>query len=367
MKVILTRYFRNMDWVLVLIPLILVSIGILELYSIALGSGNPEDFNHFIRQILFSIAGLVVYFAVSIWLDYRMLQKLSMPLYVITVIILILVLIAGKTVRGTTGWFTFAGFNLQPIEFAKIALVIFLAKYLTYKAKYIQKINYLISSFAGVFLLVLLVLLQPDFGSAMILLAIWFALILVTGIRRSHLLILLAALAGALLISWFFIFAPYQKERIKVFMDPSLDPLGRGYNVSQAIIAVGSGQIFGRGVGFGSQSQLKFLPEAQTDFMFAVIAEELGLVGVILVVGLFAVLFWRIALIARQARDNFAVYITLGLLIVMFVQMAIIVGGNLGLLPVTGVPLPFVSYGGSSLLASMLALGLIQGIAMRRV
>lgn len=356
-----------MDWVLVLIPLILVSIGILELYSIALGSGNPDDFNQFTRQIIFAFVGLLVYFAASMWLDYRMLQKLSMPLFVITIIVLILVLITGKTIRGTTGWFTFAGFSLQPIEFAKITLVIFLAKYLTYKAKYIQKINYLISSFAGVFLIILLVMLQPDFGSAMILLAIWFGLILVTGIRPSHLLILIGTLVGALLISWFFIFAPYQKERIRVFVDPSLDPLGRGYNVSQAIIAIGSGQLFGRGVGFGSQSQLKFLPEAQTDFIFAVIAEELGLVGVILVISLFAILFWRIILIAKHARDNFAVYITLGLLIVLFVQMVIIICGNLGLLPVTGVPLPFVSYGGSSLLASMLALGLIQGIAMRRV
>lgn len=366
MKVGFARLFRNVDWILLICPLIIMFFGLIELYSIALGSNNSQDLGNFKKQILFALLGYAVYLAIALFLDYRVLNKYSILLYALTVILLLAVLFLGKTINGTTGWFHFAGFSFQPIEFAKLAMIIFLARFLTQKAKYIQQLKYLFYSGAGVFFLVFLVLLQPDFGSAFILLAIWFLLILLTGIKKSHLLTLIFAFVIGLLILWFGVFQNYQKERIRVFLDPSLDPLGRGYNVTQAIIAIGSGQVFGRGVGFGSQSQLKFLPEAQTDFIFAVIAEELGFFGVALVISLYALLFWRLISIARQTRDNFALYVVVGITIAIFIQLVINLGGNLGLLPITGVPLPLISYGGSSMLSILALLGIAQSIAIRK-
>lgn len=347
-------------------PLIIMFFGLIELYSIALGSNNPQDLENFKKQILFSILGFTIYLGIALFLDYRVLNRYSILLFGATVILLTAVLFLGRTIRGTTGWFHLGGFSFQPIEFAKLALIIFLARFLTQKAKYIQQLKYLLYSGAGVFTLIFLVLLQPDFGSAVILLAIWFFLILLTGIKKTHLFTLFIAFLLGILVMWFFVFQTYQKERIRVFLDPSLDPLGRGYNVTQAIIAIGSGNVFGRGIGFGSQSQLKFLPEAQTDFIFAVIAEELGFFGVVLVVGLYTLLFWRLIAIARQTRDNFALYVVVGITIAIFVQLVINLGGNLGMLPVTGVPLPLISYGGSSLISMLAILGIAQSIAIRK-
>ena len=167
------------------------------------------------------------------------------------------------------------------------------------------------------------------------------------------------------LLLWLFILQDYQKQRISVFLNPNLDPLGRGYNVSQAKIAIGSGQIFGKGLTFGSQSQLKFLPESQTDFIFAVLAEELGLAGIVLLLSLMAFLFFRLIKIAQNSRDNFAVYLVVSIIALFFIQTVINIGGNLGLLPITGITLPFVSYGGSSLLANSIFIGLIESIVIR--
>lgn len=366
MKSKVLRFLQNIDWPLLITPILIASFGLLELYSIALGSGSAADFGQFRRQLLFAGVGLAAYLLIAGAIDYRALNRYSMVFYVGTVIMLVTVLILGRSIRGTTGWFNLGGFSLQPIEFAKIFLIIFLARFLTQKAKYIQNLKYLLSSGAGVFLLVMLVLLQPDFGSAVILLSIWAGLLLMTGLKKSHLLILMVSFLAATAVLWFFVFANYQKERIRIFLDPSLDPLGRGYNVTQAIIAVGSGQWFGRGLGFGSQSQLKFLPEAQTDFIFAVIAEELGLVGVLILFGLYSVLFWRLISIALHAQDNFGLYVVLGITILIFVELMVNVSGNLGLLPVTGIALPLVSYGGSSLVATMILLGIAQAVAVRR-
>jgi len=271
-------------------------------------------------------------------------------------------LIIGKTVRGTTGWFAFGPITIQPIEFVKIAVVIFLARYMTYRAKYLSQLRHLLASSVSILLLVSLILAQPDFGSSIILLGIWFFLVLISGIRFSHLLSLIGLTVGTLVVLWIFVFAPYQKDRILVFLNPTSDPLGSGYNVSQAIIGIGSGQLFGKGVGFGSQSQLRFIPEAQTDFIFAVIAEELGLLGVTLVLFLYGTVFWRLYSIAKRTRDNFASYILVGAMFLLIIEVSINIGGNLGLLPVTGIPLPFLSYGGSSMLASWIMLGLCSAI-----
>jgi rod shape determining protein RodA len=216
------------------------------------------------------------------------------------------------------------------------------------------------------FVMMSLVLLQPDLGSAVILGLIWFGIMCLVGARRLYIVGLVGLVAVASVFSWFFLLQDYQKDRVLTFVYPESDPLGAGYNTNQAAIAVGSGKFFGRGLGFGSQSQLRFLPEAQTDFVFSVIGEELGFAGAGAVIGLFGFLFWRLLRIIRHANNDFAAVVVSGVTIVFFSQLVINVGANVGLLPVTGVTLPFVSYGGSSLIVNLLMVGMVQSVIEKR-
>jgi rod shape determining protein RodA len=204
--------------------------------------------------------------------------------------------------------------------------------------------------------------MQPDTGSAAVLLGLWFILLMVTGVRWRYLGVIMLTAIVLVSILWFGMFADYQKARIMTFLNPAIDPLGSGYNVTQAKIAVGSGGVFGRGLGFGSQSQLKFIPESQTDFIFAVIAEELGLLGVALVLGLWVLIFYRLARAAKRARDDFGQFVLLGILIIFFIHIFVNIGMNIGLLPVTGISLPFLSYGGSFVLVSMFFIGVAESV-----
>jgi len=357
--------FKKFDWILFITVCLLIVLGLSLIYSVALGSKSEQNFLNFQKQIVFFILGLIIIFLVSFFLDYRIFIKYSVFIYGLGVILLFAVLFLGQEIRGTRGWFNLGFFSFQPVELVKIFLVIFLSKYLSDKAKYLGQLKYLLLSSLGVILIVVLVILQPDSGSALVLIALWGSLIIITGIRRSHLLILVSVLVICSLILWFFVFQDYQKQRIMVFLNPSLDPLGSGYNTEQAIIAIGSGQIFGKGLGFGSQSQLKFLPESQTDFIFAVLAEELGLAGIILLLILFLILFWRLFKTAKVLNDNFAVYLLISVSLLFFIQFLVNIGGNLRLLPLTGITLPFVSYGGSSLLVNMFLIGLVQSVKVR--
>jgi len=195
---------------------------------------------------------------------------------------------------------------------------------------------------------------------------IWFGLMIMVGVRRTYILgFVLVALIAAVAV-WFFLLQPYQKDRILIFVDPNRDPLGAGYNISQAIIAIGSGQWFGRGLGFGSQSQLKFLPEAQTDFIFSAIGEELGFAGTAAMIGIFSFMLWRLVDIARRSDNDFGSTFASGVAIALFAQFVVNVGANLGLLPITGVTLPFVSYGGSSLVVNLLMIGIVESMVVRR-
>ena len=350
------------DWLFLLAICLLVILGLALLYSIAVGSQSDANLLNFKKQIVFFVIGLLVSLVIAFIIDYRVLLKYSYVFYGILLIILAIVLFYGNTIRGTTGWFKLGFLSFQPAEFAKIALLIFLGKYFSDRAKYIGQIKYLILSSLGVIAYVILVVLQPDFGSALILIAIWAGLILLTGIKKSHLLLLILLVFVASTVLWLFVFQDYQKQRIEVFLNPAADPLGSGYNITQAIIAIGSGGFFGKGLGFGSQSQLKFLPESQTDFIFAVLAEELGFIGIVMFLALISFVFFRLWQGAKRVNDNFALYMIIGVMILFFVQMVINIGGNLGLLPITGITLPFVSYGGSSLLANFILVGIIESI-----
>ena len=351
------------DWLLIGATAILVAFGLAAIYSVAL-SVEGGDLRFFEKQLIAFALGTVLIFMLSLS-NYRLFRNWTLLAYLAGVLLLIGVLLFGTTIRGTTGWFSLFGFSFQPVEFMKIALVLILAKYFSEKARRQFGWRELIVSGILTLLPAVLVMLQPDFGSASIMIGLWAIFIFFAGIRFLHAAALLGAAGISGLVAWFFLFVDYQRERILIFLDPERDPLGRGYNVLQAIIAIGSGQWFGRGLGFGSQSQLKFLPESQTDFIFAVIAEELGFVGVLFVLGAFLLLFGRLFKLVRLSRDDYTSYLLIGLGAVLFIQLLVNVGMNLGLMPVTGIALPFVSYGGSSLLMSLVMIGLIHSIAVR--
>lgn len=361
-------YLKKFDWILFSSMLMLASFGLLVLYSTSLSGGvqgGTGDIGNFWKQLVFIGIGIGIVLIAPAF-NYRLLSGFAKHLFVLAVIMLLGVLLFGETVRGTTGWFGVAGFGVQPVELVKLLLLIYLARFFSEYARDPGGIKQIVGSGAAVSVLVLLVFLQPDFGSALLLLAVWGFLLLVSGIRRSHLVVIALALIGGMLLSWVFVLRPYQKERISVFLDPERDPLGRGYNVTQSIIAIGSGGLMGKGLGFGSQSQLRFLPERQTDFIFAALAEELGFVGVMLVIVLFTVFLYRTWRIASRSGDDFTLFLTLGIMLSIAIEIFVHIGGNLRIMPVTGVTLPFLSYGGSSILTKFLMVGILQSITVRQ-
>jgi rod shape determining protein RodA len=362
----LTKYFssfKRFDWILAGAVILLLALSLAALYSISL-SKSPPDFLNFKKQLIFIVVGFAVFFFFSLF-DYKWLRYYTTILYILTILLLVGVLIFGQEIRGTKGWFDFSFFNFQPVELAKLILIIFLSKYFSRGAHEIFRFKHILVSgiFSGI--LVGLILLQPDFGSAIILFFLWLGLLFLIGIKKSHFVLLIITILVLFAGAWFFLFKDYQKARIINFFDSGSDPLGRGYNITQAQIAVGSGMFWGRGIGFGPQSQLKFIPENQTDFIFAVIAEELGFFGSFLLLLLWGTIFWRIIKIAKNARDNFGLFLTVGTGIVFLIQIFINIGMTLGVAPVTGISLPFLSYGGSSLVLNMAMVGILESIAAR--
>ncbi len=355
---------RGLDLGLLTVTVLLVLFGLAALYSFSINIAQP-DYTILIRQAIFALTGFILAW-IFLRIDYRFLGGMHWLLYGLGLLMLLAVLVFGTTVRGTTGWFEVAGFQLQPVELVKIILTITLAKYFADHAHRDTPLRLVLTSGLIAAGAVGLVLLQPDFGSAMILLGIWVALLFVLPIPRRIFIWLGLGLVVVSAVSWVALLQPYQKERILNVLSPSRDPLGTGYNVRQAITAVGAGQIFGRGLGLGTQSQLNFLPERHTDFIFASIAEELGLVGSLAIVLLLSLFFWRLWHLVRHLRDDYSLLLVLGLGIMFFIQAGINILMNIGLFPVTGLPLPFISYGGSSLLASLIAVGIIESIIIRQ-
>ncbi len=355
--------FRNYDWLLTVVIFVLSAIGLASIYSVDLSLGDELVF--FPTQIIALVIGLVLSFVISGFhiVTYQSLSRLA---YSLSFVLLVGVLIFGTTVRGTTGWFQVAGFSFQPAEVAKIALVLFLAWLIQRHGQRFDTWQFVFSSGLFTALLVGLIMLQPDLGSSLILVGIWFGLLLLTGVKKRFLFLIALLGLVTFLLSWTFLFADYQKDRLTTFLSLESDPLGAGYNVSQSIIAVGSGNLLGRGLGFGSQSQLHFLPEAQTDFIFSVLAEELGFVVVFTIFTIYFFVLWRFVKIARQSSDDFSTYVVLGIAIYLFIQIVINIGGAVGMLPVTGVTLPFLSYGGSSVIANFILLGIVQSAARSR-
>jgi rod shape determining protein RodA len=356
-------YLKNFDWIMFTSVLLLVCFGLAEIYSVALGRSQVDLLN-FKKQIIFIVIGIILLFLLAFF-DYNSLRSYSRYFYIFSLILLVGVLFFGQTIRGTKGWYNWAGFNLQPVEFIKFALILFLAKYFSQASLKTRELTRLAISGGGTLLFIVLVLLQPDFGSAMLLFLCWLAMITLVGFNKKYLLVIGLILVVVFAGSWQFALRDYQKQRVITFLNPSFNPLDQGYNVSQAIIAVGAGGLIGRGLGFGSQSQLKFLPEAQTDFIFAVVAEELGFSGVLLILLFFAIFFYRCLYHLKKINNDFGIFFILGTLSLIFIEMFINIGMNLGILPVVGISLPLLSYGGSGLISSLMLVGVIESIVIR--
>lgn len=358
-------YFKwsKIDWLLFFAIVILLLFSLSILYSLNL---NNEDssFLTFKKQLLFAFSGLVLYFLFAS-INYKVWATYSKLIYILFVLVLILVLILGTTVKGTTGWIQVGVLNVQPVEFAKIGLIIWLAQYFSKHATEFKFFKHIFISGLGTLFFVFLVIQQPDLGSALVLLGTWTIMLLFTGIRKKHFIWLASVFGTAAVLSWFFLLENFQKARILTFLNPSRDPQGSGYNVIQSMIAVGAGKIFGRGLAFGSQSSLSFLPEPGTDFIFSVISEDLGFVGVLLLLAVFAFVFYRLFIIMQKSQDDFGAYLILGVASMLLVQIFINIGMNMGISPVTGIPLPLISAGGSSLWAVLIALGIVQNIKIR--
>lgn len=355
-----TRSWRKFDWVIALTVTILSAIGLSAIYSVDLSRGSELSFTP--TQIISLGISLVVFFiAASMHISFY--ENTSRLVYVVGALLLVGVLLFGATVRGTTGWFRVFGFSFQPAEFAKVALVLFLAWRIERQAREFDRWQFVLALCTVTLFFVGLIMLQPDLGSALILLGVWFGLVLVLGTKKRYIVGIVSMAIFVAVVGWFFLLEGYQKNRILTFVDPGRDPLGSGYNVTQSIIAIGSGQVTGRGLGFGSQSQLHFLPEAQTDFIFSVIGEELGFIGVSMVLLLYIILLWRLIRIAYRMRTDFSAYLVLGIAFTFFLQVLVNVGAAMAVLPVTGVTLPFVSYGGSSMIMSFLLIGIAESAA----
>lgn len=341
--------------------IIIVLLGLSILGSLS-SQDNPPFFS-FQKQLLFLGIAFLVFLFFS-HLDWRIFNSSSVLwlLYLFTLLLLGLVLVVGTKSHGASGWFRFGGFSFQPVEFAKMILLLILAKYLSSRHLEIWQFPKLLASGTFALLPMALVALQPDLGGAIILGLIWFGLVVVSRIRFKQvifLLIICIILGG---LSWSFFLKPYQKTRLLGFLNPQADPLGTGYNREQSLIAIGSGGIFGKGLGWGTQTHLRFLPLAKSDFIFAALGEELGFVGIILLLGSYLVLIYRLTYWALIFPYNFCKLFTIGFAIKLTVEVFINTGMNLGLLPIIGIALPFMSLGGSHLIADFTALGIINSM-----
>ena len=356
------RHLKNLDWILIISALLLVGIGILSLYSSSLAKG---DFSNFKKQIIFFGIGFFLMLGLSFF-DWRALRDnpyLILILYFFCLVALLSLFFFAPEIRGVKSWYKIGGLTIDPIEFTKLVLIILLAKYFSTRHVEMYQIRHILLS--GFYFLIpaILVFFQPDLGQVIILILLWSGILIISGISFKRFLILVFCFLLIFILAWNFALKDYQKVRVLSFIQPQLaDPLAIGWSQNQAKIAIGSGGVFGQGIGSGSQTQYGFLPEPQTDFIFAAIAEETGLIGVSVLFFLFSILIWRISKIVLSAQTNFPRLFASGFVILLISQIFIHIGMNIGILPIIGIPLPLISYGGSSLIATFIELGILQSI-----
>lgn len=350
----------HLDWYL-FVPALLLSLAGL----ITMNSFSGENY-FFARQSAWILISVLIFLFASAF-DWHFLRRTTVlvPLFLIMTALLGLLLAAGRVTHGAQSWFTLGSLAFQPSDPAKVILILMLSKYFSRRHIEIKNLRHILVSGFYALVIFLLVFLQPDFGGAVTIFAIWFGMVLLSGISKKHLAVVIV---GGLLITaalWMFVFAPYQKARILSFIHPLEDVRGTGYNAYQSTVAVGSGQIFGKGVGQGSQSKLQYLPEYETDFIFAAFAEEWGFIGTVILLSLCLILLFRLVNNAEHASTNFETLMGLGTAIFFAVHIAVHAGMNTGVMPVTGITFPFMSYGGSHLVTEWLTLGILSSMRRR--
>lgn len=359
--------FKKLDINLIIVILALNVIGLINLYSATHGPNSTDVSSLFVSQIMWLVVGWTTFLVVTL-LDYAIVSKIAIVIYTLNLLAIVYVTFFGKVALGAQRWIDLGFFRYQPSETMKLAMIMLMAKILSSRSSHGPGMGFKEMFVPLIALAVpfVFVVEQPDLGTAMMLTAIGGSMMIFTKVRR--LILASAVVLGiiALPVAWKFVLHDYQKNRVLTFLSPTNDPRGTGYNSIQSKIAVGSGRFFGKGFMKGTQSQLEFLPERHTDFIYSVLSEEHGFVGSLAVLGLFCFLFVTGIRIATNARDKFGALLTVGVLCYIFWHMFVNVGMVIGLLPIVGVPLPLLSYGGSSMLTTMAGLGLISSVAYRR-
>jgi len=356
------RKFSHIDWLMMLSIVPLLGAGLVTMNSFLLE-------NYYFEKQLLSILFSIAVFFILCFVDFRFLRRtiVIVIFYVITCAVLILLLLFAPSVKGAQSWFNFGFFSFQPSDMAKLMLLFLLAKYFTRRHIAIANIRHILVSGTYTLVLFVLVFLQPDFGSAIIIFLIWLGVVLLAGISFRHLALVFLLAALTFGFFWYFVFQDYQKDRIISFIYPRTDISGSGYNAFQSTIAIGSGQIMGKGVGFGTQSRLKFLPEYQTDFVFSAFAEEWGFVGATIIFLCYGFFIYRLLVNSVKGETNFEILYALGLAVYFISHFVINVGMSIGYLPITGTPMPFMSYGGTHLLTEFTGLAVLMSMRRYRV
>lgn len=347
---------RRINILLAILPVLIFSLG----YVLHLSTSPERAKSH----LIFFIISYAIFWITS-FIDFRILEALHLKIYGFVLVSLILVPVLGKTILGAVRWISLGALNFQPSEFAKFGLVVFIAFYLNKRPNIFTQPKEFLRLLLLVIPVILLVILQPDLGSSIILMVLFAGMLFAFGLNWIY-FVLAGGLFGLLSSPIWHLLKEYQQHRILVFLNPSLDTLGRGYNVIQSLISIGSGGVFGKGFGHGTQSHLNFLPIYWTDFVFAAFAEEWGFLGVLILLGFFTALFLTILYCVSKATDRVGSVLATGAFVVLFSQFFINIGMNMGLLPVTGIPLPLVSYGGTSMITSALLLGLVHSVWLYR-
>jgi rod shape determining protein RodA len=356
----------NLDLTLLLCTLIACAVGIIMVFSATKTSHSEglslSDFT--MRQAIYALVGILLMFIVARF-DYRFIESFTLPLYVVTLALLGIVLVLGMVAYGAQRWLHLGLFPIQPSELAKLTVVIVLAKVLADHERQIDRVKWFVLAGLIAAIPAVIVFRQPDLGTAVVLGLIFLGM--AVGARVPfRLFAALGVLAvPATYVFWNYVMHDYQRKRLFIFLDPESDLLGQGYNIIQARISIGSGGWFGQGYMMGTQSQLGFTKVQYSDFIFSVVAEEFGFFGALALIVLLFIVVWRCLVVASRARDTFGSLIAVGVATWIGAQIFINIGMNIGLMPVTGIPLPFISYGGSSLVSLLLALGLVQSVALR--
>lgn len=354
-------FFKKFDWKLLVVVLAISALSLATFYKN--GSRWEPIFD---KQIIALCVGLVFLFLVSLF-DYRIFKNYSLTslIFYFASMIFLLVTLISPAIRGSKSWITFSGFAFQPSEFAKLAVLILLAKYFSQKHIEIYRVHHIFASAIYVAIPAILTILQPDLGSMLIYVALWLTMLFFAGIRRKHLLIIIMIGLTMAALAWFSVLRPYQRDRIVSFINPYIDPKGIGYNIIQAQKTLGSGQIIGTAFLPADKKLAVLVPEQYTDFAFSAFGQKFGIVGVIFLMSLILALLLRIGAIVSKTQNNFAKLYGLGLITIIGVHAFMNAGMNMGVLPITGIPFSFLSYGGSHLITLMIGLGIIESIKIR--